>query len=203
MRGNEKVEAADWAVLGVLSVVWGGSFLFYRVLAFQLPPFTTVFGRCAIGAVALGAFVLLRGGTALPPRRLWGRFLLLGLINNALPFTAFAWGESRVSGGMAAILNAMTPIFTVLVTGLLLRTEPLTGARIGGVLCGFAGVAVLVGPRALLVRICWVRRRAWARRCRMRSECPTRARSQAWRRRRWRWVSLRRLRRSCCRCRCL
>ncbi len=150
MRGTEKIETADWAVLGVLSVVWGGSFLFYRVLAFQVPPFTTVFSRCAIGAVALAVFVALRGAAPLPPVRLWPRFLLLGLINNVLPFTGFAWGETRVSGGTAAILNAMTPIFTVLVTGLLLRTERLTGGRIAGIACGFAGVAVLVGPHALL-----------------------------------------------------
>ena len=155
MRAAERIEAADigaadWAILGVLSVVWGGSFLFYRVLAFQLPPITTVFARCAIGGAALAAFVLWRGQAPLPPRRLWPRFLLLGLIANVLPFTAFAWGESRVSGGTAAILNAMTPVFTMLVSSLLLRTEALTAARIAGIGCGVAGVAVLVGPQALL-----------------------------------------------------
>ncbi len=149
-RGPERMETADWAALGVLSLVWGASFLFYRVLAFQVPAFTTVFGRCAIGAAALAGFVALRGRAPLPPVRLWPRFLLLGLINNAIPFTGFAWGEARISGGTAAILNGVTPIFVVLITGLVVRTERLTGARIAGVLCGFAGVAVMVGPRALL-----------------------------------------------------
>ncbi len=150
MRAAEKIEAADWATLGVLSVVWGGSFLFYRVLAFQLPPLTTVFCRCAIGGAALALFVLWRKEAPLPPRRLWPRFLLLGLIANVLPFTAFAWGESRVSGGTAAILNAMTPIFTMLVSSVLWRTEALTAGRMAGVACGVAGVAVLVGPQALM-----------------------------------------------------
>ncbi len=148
----ERIGTADWATLAVLSVVWGGSFLFYRVLAFQLPPFTTVLARVAIGGAALTAVLLLRGQTPLPPRRLWGRFLLLGLLGNAVPFTAFAWGETRISGGAASILNAMTPIFTVLVTGLLLRTERLTAARLAGIACGVCGVAVLVGPAALLGR---------------------------------------------------
>lgn len=147
---TERIEAADWATLGVLSAVWGGSFLFYRVLAFQLPPFTTVLGRVAIGGAALAAALLLRGQAPLPPRRLWGRFLLLGLVGNALPFTAFAWGESHISGGTASILNALTPMFTLLVAALWLRTERLTAARLAGIACGFAGVAVLVGPAALL-----------------------------------------------------
>lgn len=149
-QGAERIDTADWAALGVLSLVLGASFLFYRVLAFQVPPFTTVFGRCAIGAAALAAYIGLRGEWPLPPPRLWPRFLLLGLINNVIPFTGFAWGETRITGGTAAILNAVTPIWVVIITGLVLRSERLTPARVAGILCGFAGVAVMVGPRAAL-----------------------------------------------------
>lgn len=150
MRENWRIGGGDWAVLGVLSVLWGGSFLFYRVLAFTLPPFTVVACRVAIGALALLAIAAIRGANWVPPRETWGRFLVLGLLNNALPFTAFAWAETRISGGTASILNATTPIFTVLVAGLVLRTEALTAARLLGIACGFCGVAVLVGPGALL-----------------------------------------------------
>ncbi len=150
MAPVQRIETADWLLLAGLSVLWGGSFLFYRVLAFELPPSTTVFGRVALGGLALLAIGAARGENWLPPRATWTRFLLLGLINNAIPFSAYAWAETRVSGGTASILNAMTPIFTVLVTGLVLRTEKLTHARAAGILCGFCGVAVLVGPGALL-----------------------------------------------------
>jgi drug/metabolite transporter (DMT)-like permease len=150
MRNELAIQTRDWVMLAALSVLWGGSFLFYRLLAFQLPPFTTVFGRVSLGAVTLAALVMAGGAKPWPPRARWGSLALLGLLNNVVPFSLFAWGESRVSGGTAAILNAMTPIFTVLVTGLVLRSEPLTGARIAGIGCGFAGVAVLVGPQALL-----------------------------------------------------
>lgn len=150
MSTSQRIAGTDWLMLMALSLVWGGSFLFYRVLAFQLPPLSTVIGRTAIGAAGLLLVSAVAGGNPVPPRRTWGRFALLGLINGALPFTAFAWAEHRVGGGTASILNAMTPIFTVMVTGLLLRTEPVTPSRVGGIACGFLGVGVLVGPSALL-----------------------------------------------------
>lgn len=140
----------DWATLAVLSVLWGGSFLFYKVLATQLPPLTTVAARCVLaGAVLVGLFLAI-GQTVRLPRRTWGQFLILGVLNNAIPFTALAWGETRVASGTASILNAMTPVATLLVSALVLRTETLTTARLAGVVCGFAGVAVVVGPDALL-----------------------------------------------------
>lgn len=144
------MDAADWSALGLLSVLWGGSFLFYKVLASELPPLTTVLGRVAIGAAVLVLALSARGVTIRVPRVQWGRFVVLALLTNVIPFTLYAWGETRVSSGTASILNAMTPIFTVLVTGLVLRTEKLTGERIAGIACGFAGVAVLVGPEALI-----------------------------------------------------
>jgi len=140
----------DWFRLIALSTLWGGSFLFYRILATELPPLTTVLSRVAIGAVAIFLYLRARRVEIAVPRAQWGRIVVLAILNNVVPFSLFAWGESRVSSGTASILNAMTPIFVVLVTGLVLRTEKLTWARVLGVLCGIAGVAVLVGPDVLL-----------------------------------------------------
>lgn len=147
---RQGMDAGDWARLAGLSVLWGGSFLFYRVLAGDMPPLTVVLGRVALGAVGLLAIMAARGQRFEIPRAQWGRIAVLAVFNNALPFALFAWAEGRVAGGTAAILNAMTPLFAALSTGLLWRSEPLTVARLAGVACGIAGVAVLVGPLALI-----------------------------------------------------
>ena len=144
------MSSQDWLALAGLSVVWGGSFLFYKVLATQLPPLTTVASRCVLGGGALAVVFAAAGRDLRLPRRTWGQFLLLGLLNNAIPFTALAWGETRVASGTASILNAMTPVATLLVSALVLGAETLTAARLVGVLLGFAGVAVVVGPSALV-----------------------------------------------------
>jgi hypothetical protein len=140
----------DWLRLCALSVLWGGSFLFFRILAFELPPLTTVFSRVAIGAAAILAVQRLAGVTPVVPRSEIGKLFVLALLNNVIPFSLFAWAETRITGGTASILNAMTPMFTVLVSALILRSERLTANRVGGVLCGIAGVAVLIGPQAMM-----------------------------------------------------
>ena len=140
----------DWFRLVVLSLLWGGSFLFYRMLATELPPVTTVFSRVSIGAVAIWVFLIVRGTPLVVPRDQWRRILVVALLNNVVPFALFAWGETRVASGTASILNALTPIFVVLVTGLVLRTDALTAGKLVGVVCGLAGVVVLVGPDALV-----------------------------------------------------
>ena len=138
----------DWLLLAALSVLWGASFLFYKVLATELPPLTTVFGRVLIGALALTGLLAVRGIPLGVPRATWGRFAGSAALNNVIPFALFAWGETRVPSGTAAILNALTPAFTLIVTALVLRTERLSAARMFGIGLGFAGVVVLVGPAA-------------------------------------------------------
>ncbi len=144
------MKRSDWLLLLALSALWGGSFLFYRMLAFELPPLTTVLSRVSIGAAAILLYLRASNVPLVIPRSQWRRIATLATINNVIPFTLFAWGETRVSGGTASILNAMTPMFTVLVTALILRTESLTTSRLAGVACGIAGVVVLVGPDALM-----------------------------------------------------
>jgi len=147
---RQTMNGGDWLRLGALSLLWGASFMFYRMLATELPPLVTTFGRVALGGLALVAILAPRAAPIALPRAQWGRFALLAVLNNVVPFTLFAWGEMRVAAGTAAILNAMTPMFSVLVGALVWRSEALTGARVAGVLCGIAGVAVLIGPGALL-----------------------------------------------------
>lgn len=147
---RQTMNLGDWLRLGSLSGIWGGSFLFYRMLAFELPPLTTVLGRVGIAALVLLALLRVTGTPVLIPRSQWWRLLGMSALNNALPFTLFAWGEQRIESGTAAILNAMTPMFAVLVGALVVRSEQLTAGRVAGITCGIAGVAVLIGPGALL-----------------------------------------------------
>jgi drug/metabolite transporter (DMT)-like permease len=141
--------SAEWAMLGLLSLVWGGSFFFYKVLVQALPPFTVVLGRMAVAAIALHLWLFAQRDPLKLTSKEWLRFVLMGVLNNALPFSCFAFAEIRITSGLAAILNATTPVFGVLV-GLMLRTgTPFTAMRGLAVVLGFLGVLVLIGPSAL------------------------------------------------------
>jgi drug/metabolite transporter (DMT)-like permease len=139
----------DWSLLLALSILWGGSFFFVGVAVAELPPFTIVLLRVAIAALAL--HVVLRATRTAMPRdgNTWAAFLGMGLLNNAIPFSLIVWGQTQIASGLASILNATTPLFTVLVAHMLTADERLTGGRIAGVLLGLAGVVVLIGPQAL------------------------------------------------------
>lgn len=146
---SRRMGRREWALFLLLSVLWGGSFFFYKIIVAALPPVTVAFGRVALAAIALHFLVLLRGERMPAEPRLWLRFARLGILNNAIPFSLFAFGETRITSGLAAILNAATPIFTVLVAHWLTADERLTRNKAFGVLFGFLGVAVLIGPGAL------------------------------------------------------
>ncbi len=142
------MDGVSWGLLGLLSLLWGGSFFFYKVLVGALPPFTVVFGRVGLAAVALNLLLIIRRDPMPTSPRLWAGFLVLGVFNSALPFCCFAWSELRLSSGMAAILNATTPIFAVLVASVLPTGERMTLPRAVAVGFGFLGVIVLVGHDA-------------------------------------------------------
>lgn len=146
---NRPMNAAEWGMLLLLSVLWGGSFVFNGVALADIPPLTVAFVRVAIAAVALLA-VCRWSGIRLPsaPAAL-AAFAGMGILNNVVPFSLILWGQTQIGSGLASILNATTPIFTVLAAHVLTDDEKLTPARIGGVLFGIAGVAVLAGPAAL------------------------------------------------------
>jgi drug/metabolite transporter (DMT)-like permease len=141
--------AREWVLLLVLSVLWGGSFFFFKVLVAELPPFTVVLGRVGLAALLLNVFLLLRRDPMPSSPRLWGSFVVMGILNNVVPFTLIVWGETRIASGLASILNATTPIFTILAAHALTNNEKINWKKGVGVLFGFLGVAVLIGPSAI------------------------------------------------------
>jgi drug/metabolite transporter (DMT)-like permease len=146
---NPTMSSRDWLLLLVLSVLWGGSFFFVEVALDDLGPLTVVAGRVGLAAGALIALVYLGGGRMPGEPRLWGAFLVMGALNNLIPFSLIAWGQVHIDSGLASILNATTPLFTVILAHFLTAEERLTPGRLAGVLLGLCGVAVLIGPDAL------------------------------------------------------
>lgn len=144
-----RMGAREWAMLLALAVLWGGSFFFNGVAVRELPPLTLVWLRVATAAAAL--LVALRVlGIAMPvDRQVWADFLGMGLLNNVVPFSLIVWGQHHIASGLASILNATTPLFTVLVAHLLTPDEKLTPVKAAGVAVGFAGAVVMIGPAAL------------------------------------------------------
>jgi drug/metabolite transporter (DMT)-like permease len=142
------MNGTEWGLLLALSMLWGSSFFFYRVLVATLPPLTVVLGRVGLAAILMNLWLIARR-TPMTRRLPWGAFIVLGTLNNVIPFTLFAWGETRISSGLASILNATTPVFAVLIAALVTREEKLTWARAAGITLALCGVVVLIGPDAL------------------------------------------------------
>jgi drug/metabolite transporter (DMT)-like permease len=138
----------EWALLVFLSVLWGGSFFFVEVIVEELPAFTLVLGRVGIAAAVLWILVLAGGGKVPREPRAWRDFLVVGALNNVAPFALIAWAQTHMGGGLAAIINASTPLWTVIFASFMTTDEKATALKIAGVLVGMAGVAVIVGPAA-------------------------------------------------------
>jgi drug/metabolite transporter (DMT)-like permease len=134
------------AQFALLTSVWGASFLFIKVADRDLAPVDVALARVALGAAVL--VVVLAVGRARLPHGLsvWGHLALVGLIGNAIPFTLFAYGETRISSVLAGLWNATTPLLVLLVATFMLPAERPTGRRVGGLVVGFAGVVVVLGP---------------------------------------------------------
>jgi drug/metabolite transporter (DMT)-like permease len=143
------MDKSDWAILVTLSLFWGGAFFFIGVAVRHVPPLTYVWLRLTIAAAAMWLFLKFKGEKLGLPRQVWGSILLLALLNNALPFTLFGWGQTHIASGLASILNATTPIWGVVVAHFLTSDERMTPRKIVGVLLGFGGVATMIGPTLL------------------------------------------------------
>ena len=139
-----------WIWLLSLSVLWGGSFFFAKVAIGELGPLTVVFARVALAALALD--IVLIAARTNPFRRdaPWPAYFAMGLLNNVLPFSLIFWGQTHIASGLASILNATTPLFTLLVAHFLTQDEKIDPAKVAALLAGFAGVAVLIGPEMLV-----------------------------------------------------
>jgi drug/metabolite transporter (DMT)-like permease len=143
------MSAADWLLLIGLSLLWGGSFFFAKIAVLELPPLTVALGRVAIAAAILLTLARVTG-VALPTTlAAWRPYALMGLLNNVVPFTLLFWGQTHIPSGLAAILNATTPLFTVLVAHVATADEKLNAARLAGLAAGLAGVVVMIGPDVL------------------------------------------------------
>jgi drug/metabolite transporter (DMT)-like permease len=149
MAPQKSIPPRAWAELLLLATIWGGSFISNRLALNEVPVLTTVAFRVAGACILLWVYVRLRRLPVPRSPRIWLAFLAMGLLNNALPFTLITWGQLTIPSGLAAIVNASTAIFGVLVAALAFRDERLTARRLTGVLLGFAGVAVAIGLHAL------------------------------------------------------
>ena len=144
-----KMDAFDWVMLVTLATVWGGSFLFNAILVAELPVITIVAIRVTVAALTLWAFVRITGRKIPTSPQVWGALLILGVLNNAIPFSLIVQGQTQITSGLASILNATTPLFTILVAGFFLTDERFNRLRVLGVIVGFLGVILMVGPEAL------------------------------------------------------
>jgi drug/metabolite transporter (DMT)-like permease len=146
---NHSMGAIEWLLLLTLSVLWGGTFLFSEVALEEVQPFTLVLGRVGVAAIALLIVVYATGRRMPSSWAAWGPFLLMGALNNLIPFSLIFWGQIEITASLASILNATTPLFTVLLAHILTRDERITPGRLAGVVLGIAGVVAMIGPAAL------------------------------------------------------
>jgi drug/metabolite transporter (DMT)-like permease len=146
---NRTMTALEWAMLLALSVLWGGSFFFTAVAVKELPPLTIVVLRVGLAAVMLYATLRLLGLRLPRKGDAWAAFFGMGFLNNVVPFCLIVWGQTHIASGLAAILNATTPLFTVLAAHAFTVDEKMTRNRLAGVLLGLLGVTLMIGADAL------------------------------------------------------
>lgn len=136
----------EWTLLLLLGAIWGGSFFFAAIAVRDISPVALVLVRVALAAAALWVYVLARGLDLAPVKPFVLPFLALALLNNVVPHTLMFTGQTAIGAGLASVLNATTPFWTMLLANLFLADEKLTARRAAGVVLGIAGTAVLVGP---------------------------------------------------------
>lgn len=149
MTTSPQIGAKDWLVIGGLALVWGGSFLLIELGLTGFGPLTLVFLRMAL-AIPLMLLALRWLGQRLPSdRQSWLHFTILGFLNIALPMALFFIAQTRIESGLASILNATTPMWSVVFAHFFIRDERATWVKAVGVLVGFGGIIVMIGPNAL------------------------------------------------------
>jgi drug/metabolite transporter (DMT)-like permease len=142
---------AEWGMMLLLSLLWGGSFLFVGIAVRDVPVVSIVAFRVALAALVLHLVLRLTGRAFPLTRESIVAFAGMGILNSALPFCLIAFGQTRIESGLASILNALTPIFTMILAHLLTRDEKIGGLKAIGVVLGFAGVVILFSGRDLAI----------------------------------------------------
>lgn len=140
------MSASDWALLVLLSVFWGGSFFFTGVTVREIPPLTAALGRVAIAGAALYVVVLALRQSMPRTLEAWKPIAVFAVLNNVVPFSLLFWGQTHIASGLASILNATAPLFTIVVANFATTDDRITPARLVGLVVGFAGVVIMMGP---------------------------------------------------------
>jgi drug/metabolite transporter (DMT)-like permease len=139
----------DWGQLLLLGAIWGGSFFFARIAVAELHPLVLVMFRVGIAALALQLYLAVRGPSfrlAFPHA---GLFFLLALTNNVVPFSLIFAGQTQLGAGLASVLNATTPFWTLILANVMTSDEKLSWNKLAGIALGIAGTAVMIGPGLL------------------------------------------------------
>ncbi|HXV44019.1 MAG TPA: EamA family transporter [Anaerolineae bacterium] len=140
-----------------LAALWGPSFLFIKVAVADIPPLTLVVGRVGIAGISLYLILRTQGRNLMPWGQVWAHLAVVALVQNALPFVLFSWGEQYIDSGLAAILNGTTPLFTLMLAHFFTHDDRLTPTKAFGTVIGFGGLLFLIGPSLLA----GVRATAW------------------------------------------
>ncbi len=139
----------EWGLIILLSILWGASFFFVEIAVKTMTPLTIVLCRVGWAAIALHGFIFFTKRSLPKDPGIWGGLFILGALNNVIPFSLITWGQNYIDSSLASILNATTPVFTVVLAHFLTKEERLTKKRLVGVTLGWIGVAVLIGVEAL------------------------------------------------------
>ncbi len=142
---NRTMTALEWALLVVLSMLWGSTFLFITIAARELPPLSIAAVKVLLAAAALLVVMRLQGARLPREGRTWFAFAVMALFNDAGPFILIAFANPFVPTGLASVLIATSPLFTVVLAHWLTEDEQMTGRHVAGTLTGFAGLAVMLG----------------------------------------------------------
>lgn len=149
MQNQPGMTVGDWGLLVLLSMLWGGSFFFSKIIVQEVPPFTLVLVRFAGAAGVLGIY--LRAGRTPVPRSwsIWAAFAGMGALNNLIPAALIAWGQLTIASGLASVLIATTPVFSIFAAHCLTNDDRMSADKVAGVVPGIAGVIALVGVDTL------------------------------------------------------
>lgn len=146
---NQQMRAGEWGMLFALALIWGFSFFFIGVAVKGLPPFSVVFLRVGFAAITLMIVVLAAGQRFVLNVEVVAALAILGFLNNVLPFSLIVWGQTHIASGLASILNATTPLFTLIAAHYFTHDEKMTRQRIVGLVIGFTGIIIMIGTDAL------------------------------------------------------
>ncbi len=148
MQDQSRMALGEWGLLVLLSVLWGGSF-FSKIIVQEVPPFTLVLVRFTLAAAVLGAYLKAQRTPVPRTAATWAAFAGMGALNNLIPAALIAWSQQTIASGLASVLIATTPVFSILVAHCFTTDDRMSANKVVGVALGVAGVAALVGIDAL------------------------------------------------------